>query len=517
MTTEMFRRSSRRRVCPGAVWPTFGTVLLLVLMCGSGGYYMVPGTNGQEPTQATTPPPPKLVFTKVNLGGQLAGTTLEYGITKNDPRTATAVPATAPGEGAGERESFVFRDTITMIYTVPERTWVSIGFNPDGTGRMIGASAVVGLPQSNDVVLYDMSSYALAGVVPVPPAQQTLIAPSIVQYEDESSSTTTTILTFTKILNETFVGDPDSGGVVPGVLWDIDLAGSRTTLLGAYGYDNMFFMHQGRESFVIDVSAAAAAATATEVDGELVDTRKQVLWQLHGWCAVVAWGVLAPLAIGAALLRSWFPVQPVGLWYTVHTSLNYAVIVLTLLSFLFAVVAIQQEAPPTGPTYHFAPQFPHRCIGFVVFVLVLGQGLNGHFRPAAAAPPPPSSKAGPPTTKAQIRTVWELSHRSLGMVLLGLSWYQIDSGIHLYQSFFLAGQKEGSINISALFWGITGTLSGLILLCYGIIRRNNHNTTNKNNDGDGVDNENDNENDNETANKDAADETPRGNQHEDDV
>ena len=103
------------------------------------------------------------------------------------------------------------------------------------------------------------------------------------------------------------------------------------------------------------------------------------------------------------------------------------------------------------------------------------------------------------------------------MILLGLSWYQIDSGIHLYQSFFLAGQKEGSINISALFWGITGTLSGLILLCYGIIRRNNHNTTNKNNDGDGVDNENDNENDNETANKDAADETPRGNQHEDDV
>jgi len=467
---------------------------------------MVPGTNGQEQIQETLQP--KMVFTKVNLGGQLAGTTLEYGITKNDPRTAVPVPA--PGEG--ERESFVFHDTITIIYTVPERTWVSIGLNPDGTGRMIGASAVVGLPQSNDVVLYDMSSYALAGVVPVPPAQQTLIAPSIVQSEDESSTTTTTILTFTKILNETFVGDPDSGGVVPGVVpWDIDLAGSRTTLLGAYGYDNMFFMHQGRESFVIDVSAAAAAATATEVDVELVDTRKKFLWQLHGWCAVLAWGVLAPLAIGAALLRSWFPVQPVGVWYTVHTSLNYAVIVLTLLSFLFAVVAIQQEAPPTGPTYHFAPQFPHRCIGFVVFVLVLGQGLNGHFRPAAAPPPPPS-KAGPPsTTKARIRTVWELSHRSLGMVLLGLSWYQIDSGIHLYQSFFLANQKEGSINLSALFWGITGTLSGLILLCYGIIRRNNHNTnTNKEDD-------DDNDNDNENANKDTGDETPNGGQHEDDV
>jgi len=516
MATETIRRRSRRRVCPGAVWPTFGTILLLVLLCGSGGDYIVPGTNGQEPTQATTPPP-KLVFTKVNLGGQLAGTTLEYGITKNDPRTATAVPApaAAPGEEEGERE-FVFRDTITIIYTVPERTWVSIGLNPDGTGRMIGASAVVGLPQSNEVVLYDMSSYALSGVVPVPPAQQTLIAPSIVQYEDDSSSstTTTTILTFTKILNETVVGDPD-GEVVPGVPWNIDLAGSRTTLLGAYGYDNMFFMHQGRESFVIDVSAAAVAATATEVDVELVETtRKKVLWQLHGWCAVLAWGVLAPLAIGAALLRSWFPTQPVGVWYKVHTSLNFAVIVLTLLSFLFAVVAIQQEAPPTGPTYHFAPQFPHRCIGFVVFVLVLGQGLNGHFRPAAAPPPPPSSsKDGPPPTKARIRTVWELSHRSLGMVLLGLSWYQIDSGIHLYQSFFLAGQKEGSINLSALFWGITGTLSGLILLCYGIIRRNNHTATKNKGD----DNDHDHDNDNENANKDSADETPIGNQHEDDV
>merc|ERR1712028_183036 len=97
-----------------------------------------------------------------------------------------------------------------------------------------------------------------------------------------------------------------------------------------------------------------------------------------------------------------------------------------------------------------------------------------------------------------------LSHRSLGMVLLGLSWYQIDSGIHLYQSFFLAGQKEGSINLSALFWGITGTLSGLILLCYGIIRRNNHTATTKNK---GDDDEN--ENDNENANKDTADETPK--------
>lgn len=427
--------------------------LSLLLLCSVAAVVTTNG-QGQGPTWT------------VNLGGQLVGTTLEYTVN-------------------------TMEETVTMMYTVPHESWISIGFSNTG-GSMIGSYAVVGLPATDQVLKYSMSSYVQqTGVLPFPDAQQTLRNTSIVQ--DGSGQTT---LTFTKSLKDNF---PEYGEVPIN-----STGGSRTTLLGAYGYTNMFAMHQARQSFALDLGAGAAAEKA---DVAVIQTRKQILWQIHGWCAAVAWGICAPLAIGAALLRSWFPDTSGGLWFRCHQTLNYLVIGLTTISFVIAVVAINQETPAGRDPYNFSTQFPHRCVGLIVFLLVVVQGVGGHFRPPA--PPPPvasassSSQEEEENNKSMVRTGWEISHRVLGITVLAMSWYQIDSGIHIYQSLFVESQ---TINLRSIFWGITGTVSGVIVVCYSIIRINKKYRNNKDN----------NNNNNKAAAAEDDDETPKVSQQEDD-
>jgi len=111
-------------------------------------------------------------LTTIGLGGQLSGSTLAYIVNNGDERAGGL-------------------DTVTMIYTVPKDSWVAIGFSENG--QMVGSSAVVALPSSGEVKKYDLTSIILAGVVPMPEDQQTLIEPSVVQEGG------TTILQFTKL------------------------------------------------------------------------------------------------------------------------------------------------------------------------------------------------------------------------------------------------------------------------------------------------------------------------------
>jgi len=333
--------------------------------------------------------------TTVQLGGQLSETILEYVVNRADVRAGG-------------------KDTVTIKYSIPKEGWISLGFT-DGNGMMIGAEAVIGLPDTGEVQKYSLSSYENAGIVPMPEAQQTLIDTVVVQ---EGGSTT---MEFTKILNET--------GEIP-------IAIGSNTFIGAFGFNNMFFYHEKRDSFDLDLVAGAV---------EVIETRKRSLWKAHGWCAALAWGFLSPLAIGAAILRVWFPD---GLWLKIHQYLNNSVLVLTILAFAFGVAAIQSETPSGGDPKHFDPSpSPHRLIGLVAFVLVLFQILGGQYRP---------NNPAKGEEKSLTRRVWEVSHRFLGIALLAIAWYQIQSGIRIYQKLF---DDSASANLIAIFWSVVGTIS----------------------------------------------------------
>ncbi|MGK3733778.1 MAG: hypothetical protein ACI8RD_000008 [Bacillariaceae sp.] len=368
-------------------------------------------------------------LTTIGLGGQLSGSTLAYIVNKGDARAGGS-------------------DTVTMIYTVPQDSWVAIGFSENG--QMVGSSAVIALPSSGEVKKYDMTSIIMTGVVPMPEDQQTLIEPSVVQ---EGGTTT---LQFTKILDE--------ANELPIVI-------GPNTFIAAYGFGNIFFVHQARGSFSVDLVEGVV---------ETVETRKKALWKAHGWCAALAWGIFSPIAIGAAILRKWFPD---GLWLKIHQYLNLLVLLLTIAAFALGVAAINEETPVGGNPRHFSAEpYPHRTIGLIVFVFVMIQLLGGQFRP---------NTPGKGEDKTRIRSSWEILHRVLGISLLAASWYQVESGLQIYQTLFV----DSTTNLSSTFWGIVGAISGLIALGFVVIQIKGD----KDDDSDSDSNQNDEKNSNEDS------------------
>jgi hypothetical protein len=84
--------------------------------------------------------------------------------------------------------------TVTVQLEYSGEAWVSFGFS--NTTKMVPNIAVIGLPDKQTVLKYDMTSQTDAGVYPLPDDQQTLMDKSIVQ---ENGITT---LTFTQSLDD---------------------------------------------------------------------------------------------------------------------------------------------------------------------------------------------------------------------------------------------------------------------------------------------------------------------------
>jgi cytochrome b561 len=375
-----------------------------------------PPQETQSP-QETTPPqqsqPPEVVvdangFTAVPLQGQLDGAVLEFVVNNADPNAGT-------------------QDSVTFKYTIPTASWAGIAFSDNG-GFMIGSEAVIGLPDAKTVLKYQLNAKSNDGVVPFSDAQQTLIDTSIIQESD------TTTLTFTKIMVE--------DGEIPIVL-------GANTLLGAWGSGNDLAFHAARQSFSLDLLGGAV---------EQNDVRKQSYWKAHGFIAGIAWGLLCPLAIAASVLRKLFNGS---LWFEIHRALNTMVVLATIIAFSLAVAAINQETPEGVSPQHFNPRpYPHRLVGLFIFIIAIVQALLGFFRPHV---PEEGEK------KSSVRFVWEIVHRCLGFICLGMAIYQVQSGIKIYLSIF-----DSSANyLLVIFWTVAAAIIGATALGFGAIKFSN--------------------------------------------
>jgi hypothetical protein len=313
-------------------------------------------------------------------------------------------------------------DTVTFVYTAPQLGWVAIGFSDNG-GVMVGSEAVIGLPDTGEVLKYDLNGEETGSVVPMSTAKQTLIAASIIQ------DATTTTLTFTKRMVEE--------GEVPIIV-------GLNTFLGAYGGSNTLGLHTNDGSFSLDLASGSAESIQNPTLG---------LWKAHGLCALVAWGFLSPCAIAASLLRPFFRG---AVWFQVHRAFNILVVLLTVAAFGLAVAAINQETAQGESPDHFDGQDePHRVIGLVIAIVAVVQALLGIFRPHVP------EEGEEPTMK---RKLWEVAHKVLGYSCLGMAIYQVQSGIKIYSDDF----GEGEVWLP-VFWALIcgiggGTAVGVITL-----------------------------------------------------
>jgi len=259
------------------------------------------------------------------------------------------------------------------------------------------------------------------------------------------------------------------------------------------------------------VSVSAASSQSVEFnDTGSTDTR--TLWIAHGIMMALAWGIIAPLAIGASLLRNKLGPS----WLSMHLTLNLLVVFLTMTGFLVAVWATEKENEATNTASLHFTQDKHHTIGLAIFMLVLVQTFAGYFRPSAAAavpasatskttsrnndqegpyhpsasedqgsdkdgevdaPSPQQEEVAPPLVNAHtnskpksmpmLRQLWEYSHRSLGVILLALAWYNCHSGIELQaQNYYQDDEQQ----LTAIFWGITGGIAGLVFFLAYVMR-----------------------------------------------
>jgi len=371
-------------------------------------------TVTKSPTGAPVKEPELDGFTPVELVGQLEGSTLRY--------KANVQDKAANGQ-----------DTLSVILTVPAVGWVSFGISE--TGLMVGSEAVIGLPDTGEVKKYNLNAQNNAGVVPMPDEKQTLIDASVRQ------TSTTTTLSFTKILNEP--------GEIP-----INRIGIGN-FLSAYGSSNTLGFHSARQPYSLDFASRGVGT---------LDVKMQSLWKAHGWLAGIAWTVLSPLAIGASLLRKFIPGD--ALWFQIHRTFNILVVVCTFIAVGLAVPAIQQETPSGSDPNHFDPSLAdgHRTIGLVVYIFAGIQAIGGLLHPHLPKKLEADAEVGEeqaPPEKSAIRKAWEIGHRVLGFGLLGLCWYQVSLGIHVYSKMFNSGNDETAMRV---FLSVIGIIGGVIFV-----------------------------------------------------
>eukprot|EP00529_Nitzschia_sp_RCC80_P024843 CAMPEP_0113512676 /NCGR_PEP_ID=MMETSP0014_2-20120614/39461_1 /TAXON_ID=2857 /ORGANISM="Nitzschia sp." /LENGTH=537 /DNA_ID=CAMNT_0000409039 /DNA_START=181 /DNA_END=1797 /DNA_ORIENTATION=+ /assembly_acc=CAM_ASM_000159 len=234
------------------------------------------------------------------------------------------------------------------------------------------------------------------------------------------------------------------------------------------------------------------------------------MWVAHGISLALAWGVFAPLAVGAAYLKKMNILSKDARWLNIHFYLGLACCSFTIFGFILAVMAANREGEET----HFKKDTHHKA-GLTIFILVLVQGVAGQFRPSNAPapsssshqkaeadgtndgmdppsdhentlndtvefddgeksdvsppPPPPSSptSATATTQPTKIRQFWEYFHRFLGITLLGLAWYNCTTGIVLQSEKYEEDDQQMLTNI---FWGITGSIAASIFFVGYVLR-----------------------------------------------
>ena len=145
--------------------------------------------------------------------------------------------------------SFLFRhiihpelQTIHVELEYKGEAWVGISFSESTS--MVPNVAVIGLPDSNAVLKYYMGGKELETITAL--SSDTLTNATIVKYDD-TTGTTSTILRFTKPLNET--GETTI------------VAGVETTILVAYGASNTWENHVYRASKTVTLETCIVAGT----------------------------------------------------------------------------------------------------------------------------------------------------------------------------------------------------------------------------------------------------------------
>ena len=441
--------------------------------------------------------------------------------------------------------------TMRLTYT-GGHSWIGIGVNLDGRAKMTPTQAIIGrMDGGSSVAKYRLASddEDASGVLQLSDdLQADLYNTSFVQVLDDDDEEVS-ILEFTMPLadNADAVVVTDESFWVFGVGLPDNVWVGKHNIYGGFQLaltDNCLISEEEDGSAQDGEGDGGAATDPTNGTGgiTIIDTETQgeTLYLIHGICMGIAWGIMAPLAIGASFVRQFSWLSQKAMWLKVHLYMNLMVLLLTVVGFILAVVATGQNSDVKD---HFKEN-PHTKIGLSIFILVFVQCFFGYYRPSPpkatpaklvdaaetnddGVPKATSVDATNLTTgidtsmslrgsmmsvevadvagkrnsgssntseendssnnkkqqdssdsqlpkKTWVRAIWEKGHRLLGLAVIAMSWYNCSSGIVLHAEEFGEDFNDDGTAITepwiAVFWGITGGITGVILIMGFVFR-----------------------------------------------
>jgi len=347
----------------------------------------------------------------------------------------------------------LYRSTSTALEVMMESTnvgWIGFGFASDGTEKMVGNKAVIGILSTSSSPVGVVRKYSLGGIDPS----------NVVALAGEEQT----------LVNATFIAGPSTAEVQGGSRLqfvkdlvdgdEIIPSEGKVRFIYALGQNPLSFEggHRLRSSVLLDL---APCVDFTAIQEKRARDYKRSL-RIHGILAAVAFGFLIPLAIAASAARQYLDFEICcgkKAWFMVHITLN-------TLSFLCVIVlfvgSILSKNAVNGN--HFKKT--HEKVGLALFILVSFQVITSIFRPKTSLAKKSMEKSDSDLVidtfedekgqlssqpKSRARMMWEIGHKILASVILGMAMYQLYSGLHAYGRIF--GQVDSWITAYWIWLG----------------------------------------------------------------
>ena len=323
---------------------------------------------------------------------------------------------------------------------------------------MVGNTAVIGksdpLNPYGDVGKYLLGAQDPSSVVKLGSEDQTLM-PGAMFFSQPGNGTAEnpggSKLIFTKLLTD---GDEVIPATAESVkfIWAVGYNGDSTNLLG----------HQMSGSF--DIPLEPCGNFIAQAAKDALDYQRAL--KIHGILGAVAFGLLVPLSIAASTFRQCldFEVRGTKVWVLVHAGFQ---MISYILAIFVLIIAFLAKKAVNG----YNLKKTHEKAGIALFALVTIQVILASMRPRAATKETEKNAEAavdgfddqdgeaPPVVvqKSRARLGWEIGHKLSAFAIVGLTMYQIPSGIDLYEKMF------GSAGLDTLYWVWFGIVLALMV------------------------------------------------------
>lgn len=361
--------------------------------------------------------------------------------------------------------------------------WLGFGFSPDGS--MVGSRAMIGL-FGTGAKAYDINSQQSpspgnrGGVVPHNSHNSGQLGAHF-GHMNVNPQGNLTMQFNVRNLKAFMPAGSNNNGVV--------------NMIYAVGKGKELGHHEHRGSFRLDIkncpprpdgtgSQPASTASSSASSSSAAQENHEAAFAAHGLFAILSFLVVLPMALVSAWFRTLIP----RFWIYIHVICNMLAaffVTISIASAFGGVILRSKDASEVDHAHAGHMSIVHHWIGLVLFIILLIQVISGFNRPPLEPVNEDDSEnsdndygkrsccCGIIPLPSDARATWHCFHYITALVIIGMSLYQLQSGLRLFTTEYGTGNTETALIV---FWVWVGIIAALLLLIKCCIARRNKKT-----------------------------------------